>query len=261
VGLIFGLGRAGARRARGLDLCNVEQARAIAAQGERIAELERRLAADLSRSSRPPSSDAQWDKQPARKRSSRGQSGRKPGRQPGSASASRSLIDDSDETFEVAPDRCARCEQSLHDAAETGRVRRQVVDVEVPPPPKVTEYPLVSRRCGGCGHVNDPAVTDVPRPVDPGSDVARRAAGAPPRGRYPRACRDRVGHCAPRDGCRPRSRGGAGVVSGKPGPDRPADHRVGGTIDLTGIRVSSGFLAGVRGRAAALLDTEFLPHL
>jgi hypothetical protein len=79
---------------------------------------------------------------------------------------SRGLVDDLDETFEVAPDRCARCDESLDDAAETARVRRQVVDVE-PPPPKVTEYPLVSRRCGGCGHVNDPAATDVARTVDP----------------------------------------------------------------------------------------------
>jgi hypothetical protein len=30
--------------------------------------------------------------------------------------------------------------------------------------PKVTEYQLVSRRCGGYGQGNDPAVTDVPCP-------------------------------------------------------------------------------------------------
>jgi transposase len=66
---------------------NAEQARVIAAQGERIAELERRLAVDSSNSSRPPSLDAPWDKQPAKKRSSRSRSGRKPGKQPGSASA------------------------------------------------------------------------------------------------------------------------------------------------------------------------------
>ncbi|HEU0128475.1 MAG TPA: DUF6444 domain-containing protein [Pseudonocardiaceae bacterium] len=113
---------------------NAEQARVIAAQGERIAELERRLAADSSNSSRPPSSDAPWEKKPARKRSARRQSGRKPGKQPGAASASRRVVDDPDETFEVAPDRCARCAQSLDGAAEAGRVRRQVVDVNPPPP-------------------------------------------------------------------------------------------------------------------------------
>jgi len=86
------------------------------------------------------------------------------------------MVEDPDETFEVAPGRCAR---SLDGVAETARVRRQVVDVEPPPPPKVTEYQLVSRRCGGGGHVNDPNLTDVPRPVDPGSDVADPAADAP----------------------------------------------------------------------------------
>ncbi|MFN2497320.1 MAG: IS3 family transposase [Pseudonocardiaceae bacterium] len=146
---------------------NAEQARVIAAQGEWIAELERRLAADSSNSSRPPSSDPPWDKKPARKRSARRRSDRKPGKQPGSASASRRVVEDPDETFEVALDRYARCAQSLDDAAETARVRRQVVDVDPPPPPKVTEYQLVSRRCGGCGQVNDPAATDIPRPVNP----------------------------------------------------------------------------------------------
>ncbi|MGH3929240.1 MAG: hypothetical protein ACRDTF_04605, partial [Pseudonocardiaceae bacterium] len=83
--------------------------------------------------------------------------------------------------FEVAPDRCARCARcarSLDGAAETARVRRQVVDV-APLLPRVTEYRLVSRRCGGCGHVSEPAAGDVPRPVSPGGDVAPPAAGAP----------------------------------------------------------------------------------
>ncbi|MGH3533109.1 MAG: DUF6444 domain-containing protein [Pseudonocardiaceae bacterium] len=69
----------------------VQQQRVIAEQVDRIAELARRLGQDSSTSSRPPSSDAPWDKQPARKRSSRSRSGRKPDKQPGSASASRSL--------------------------------------------------------------------------------------------------------------------------------------------------------------------------
>jgi transposase len=145
-----------------LELVVEHRQRVIAEQVDRIVELERRLGRDSSTSSRPPSSDAPWDKQPAKKRSSRSRSGRKPGKQPGSASVSRSVVDDPDETFEVAPDHCARCEKSLDDAAETARVRRQVVDVQAPPPPKVTEYQLVSRRCGGCGHVSDPTATDVP---------------------------------------------------------------------------------------------------
>jgi transposase len=122
-------------RVRELESVVVGQRWVIVEQADRIVELERRLGRDSSTSSRPPSSDAPWDKQPAKKRSSRSRSGRKPGKQPGSASVSRGLVDDPDETLEVAPDHCARCEKPLDDAAETARVRRQVADVEVPPPP------------------------------------------------------------------------------------------------------------------------------
>jgi transposase len=156
------------------------QQRVIAEQADRIEELQRRLGRDSSTSSRPPSSDAPWDKQPAKKRSSRRRSGRKPGKQPGSASVSRSLVEDPDEVFEVAPGQCAHCARSLEEAAETRRMRRQVVDVDTPPPPQLTEYQLVSRRCSGCGQVNDPTARDVPRPVtDPGSDGQHFALSAP----------------------------------------------------------------------------------
>jgi transposase len=94
-------------RVHELESVVVQQRRVIEEQADRIVELERRLGRDSSTSSRPPSSDAPWDKQPAKKRSSRSRSGRKPGKQPGSASASRSLIDDPDEIFEVASDHCA----------------------------------------------------------------------------------------------------------------------------------------------------------
>jgi transposase len=54
-----------------LEAALVERDRVITEQAERIAELERRLGKDSSNSSRPPSSDAPWSKQPAKKRSSR----------------------------------------------------------------------------------------------------------------------------------------------------------------------------------------------
>src|ERR1700722_10627350 len=73
---------------------------------ERVAELERRLGADSSNSSRPPSSDAPWAKKPARKRSSRTRSGRKPGKQPGAPGSSRSLGDDCDELVWIEPSHC-----------------------------------------------------------------------------------------------------------------------------------------------------------
>src|SRR5437879_6560959 len=102
---------------------------ALAQRDRRIAELEQRLGQDSSNSSRPPSSDVPWTKKPAKQRSSRVRSGRKPGKQPGAASSSRSLVDDPDERLEIQPDRCTSCDASLGKAAECGRQRRQVVDI------------------------------------------------------------------------------------------------------------------------------------
>jgi transposase len=274
-------------RVRELESVVVQQKGVIAEQADRIVELERRLGRDSSTSSRPPSSDAPWDKKPAKKRSSRSRSGRKPGKQPGSVSVSRSLVDDPDEVFEVAPDHCARCAESLEGAAETARVRRQVVDVQPPPPPKVTEYHLVSRRCGGCGHVNDPNATDAPRPVNPGSDLQGPATGSPEEAGTPEKA-SAPGHGATEpvteSGTAPAGTGVApdpvlalALRPGSPvriGPQTTSlaalltcGHylpigRATSVLDaLAGIRVSTGFMAGVRGRAADLLETAFLPHL
>jgi hypothetical protein len=82
------------------------QAGMIEVLTQRVAELERQLALNSSNSSRPPSSDVPWAKQPAKPRSSRSRSGRKPGKQPGSASFSRGLVDDPDETLQIRPVRC-----------------------------------------------------------------------------------------------------------------------------------------------------------
>ena len=101
----------------------------VAALTQRVTELKRRLACDSSNFSRPPSSDAPWSKKPAKKRSSRSRSGRKPGKQPGASSSSRNLLDDADETLEIQPQRCQRCDASLEGAQECRRQRRQVVDV------------------------------------------------------------------------------------------------------------------------------------
>jgi hypothetical protein len=63
----------------------------------------------------------------------------------GASSSSRSLIDDPDDTLEIQPDRCQRCDTSLAGAEECGRQRRQVVDVAPAPPPTVTEYQRISK--------------------------------------------------------------------------------------------------------------------
>ncbi len=79
------------------DAPTYEQLVALVAElSERNAELERLLSADSLNSSRPPSSDAPWEKKPAKKRSSRTRSGRNPGKQPGASSSSRRLVEDPD---------------------------------------------------------------------------------------------------------------------------------------------------------------------
>ena len=89
------------------------QALVIAAQAEliekltaRVAELERRLGSDSSNSSRPPSSDSPFTKKPAKARSSRRSSGRKPWKQNGDPGASRSLSDNPDKVVNIDPTAC-----------------------------------------------------------------------------------------------------------------------------------------------------------
>lgn len=204
----------------------------------RIAELERQLAADSSNSSRPPSSDAPWIKKPAKKRSSRTKSGRKPGKQPGTSSASRSLTDDPDDRLAIGPDRCCRCDASLAGAAEHGRQRRQIVDVRQPPPPKVTEYQRISKMCRCCGTVTTPDWDSPEVPAEHAEILA--AAGSPVR----------IG---------PETLARAALLS--------CAHYlpVGRSRDLlealTAIDVSTGFVAGIRGRAARRLEKTFLGHM
>ncbi|WNV84873.1 IS66 family transposase [Umezawaea sp. Da 62-37] len=216
----------------------VELRHVVAAQAERIAELERRLSADSSNSSRPPSSDGPWEKKPARKRSSRGRSGRDPGKQPGASSSSRSLVDDPDRTMVIEPGRCRGCASSLVDAAEFGRERRQVVDVRPVPPPVVVEYQRVSRTCPCCGAVTTPGWDAVPA-----DDPLREVVAAP--GSPVRIGPETLARCALLT-CGhflPIGRGRALLEA------------------LTGMDVSTGFLAGVRGRAARRLEKRFTAHM
>ncbi len=216
---------------------NAELERLVREQTDEIAELKRRLGADSSNSSRPPSSDGPWDK-PAKKRSLRTRSGRKPGKQPGASSASRSLIDDPDERVEIRSDRCGSCDASLVGAPECGRQRRQVIDVRPVPPPKVTEYARISTVCSCCGVVTTPGWDDEAVPVEHAEVVA--GPGSPVRigpDTLARAALLTCAHYVP----------------------------IGRARDLleklTAIDVSTGFLAGIRGRAARKLEKRFLGHM
>jgi transposase len=215
-----------------------ELERMVAALTERVAELERQLAADSSNSSRPPSSDAPWDKKPAKKRSSRRRSGRKPGKQPGASSSSRSLVDDAEDTLEIQPERCRRCDASLAEAQECGRQRRQVVDVRPAPPPKVTQYQRISKVCRCCGVVTTPGWDDEAVPLEHADTVA--APGSPVRIGPEVLARAALLSCA---------------------HYLPVGRAREVLEALTAIDVSTGFLAGIRGRAARRLEKKFLGHM
>jgi transposase len=214
------------------------QARTIEVLTQRVAELERRLSADSSNSSRPPSSDAPWEKKPAQKRSSRGRSGCKPGKQPGASSVSRSLVDDPDHTVVIEPGQCRECASPLTDAPESGRDRRQVVDVGAVPPPVVTEYQRVSKTCRCCGTVTTPGWDMVPV-TDPCRDVVA-APGSPVR----------IG---------PETLARAALLTC--GHFLPVGRARALLETLTGMDVSTGLVAGVRGRAARGLEKTFVAHL
>ncbi|HSJ46479.1 MAG TPA: IS66 family transposase, partial [Euzebyales bacterium] len=121
-----------------------------------VAELRRRLDADSSNSSTPPSAEG-LRKKPATPRRRGGRKGKRPG-DPGRHLAQTA---DPDEVIEHAPERCHGCDASLDDADVAGVVRRQVFDI----PPlrlRVTEHRAQRRRCG-CGQVTTAGFPDEAR--------------------------------------------------------------------------------------------------
>ena len=158
-----------------------------------------------------------------------------------------------------------------------------------PPPPKVTEYQLVSRRCAGCGHLNAPTADDHPRRIHPQNPPGTAPAPAPSTGRelvpvpgpgrepvpVPVPGRDLVPVPVPepgRDLVLPWV-----LTAGSPVRIGPAATAVAALLTcahylpihraaalfraLTGMAVSTDYLAGVRRRAAAVLEEVFLPYM
>jgi len=126
----------------------------LAALAARVEELERRLGKDSSTSSKPPSSDSPYKKK-SRDRSLRGRSGRGPGKQPGAPSSTLKQSGDPDERVECAPVACGCCGADLGDAAVIGVQKRQVFEASPPPPPTVIEYQVQARACARCGAVTE----------------------------------------------------------------------------------------------------------
>jgi transposase len=196
----------------------------LAGQVARIEELERRLGSDSTTSSKPPSSDPPYRK-PERS-SSRTASGRKPGKQPGAGGTTMPLVDNPDQTFSCDVDRCGDCGSDLVDAPVARVERRQVSDTAAPPPPYVTEYRIITRTCPCC--------------------AAQRSGTAP-------------------DGVAARAQYGPRVLATAAeltcAHYLPVGRATALLATLAGIGVSVGFVAGVRGRAARLLEQAFLPRV
>ena len=224
------------------------QAEVIARQAElivrltaRVAQLERLLALNSSNSSRPPSSDAPWAKQPAKARSSRTRSGRKPGKQPGEPGTSRCLVDDPDQLVLLEPVQCRGCRGPLDAVIGSVSERRQVVDVPPTPAPVVTEYQVIAKTCPCCGTVTTGEFADAAHthPEDPNTAVVS-TPGSPVR----------IG---------PRALAMCALLTCA--HYLPVARATTLLETMTGLRVATGFTATVRSRAARKLTEVFVPHL
>lgn len=188
---------------------------ALAAQVE---ELRRRLDKDSSTSSRPPSGDSPYKKKP-KDRSLRGRSGRKPGKQPGAESSTLRQSPDPGETVACGPAACGCCGHDLTGEPALGTPqKRQVFEAAPPPPPVVTEYQVAAKACPECGEVSVGLAPD---------GVTGRAQYGP--------------------------RVHAGTALAVCANYLPVARAAKLVTALTGVSVSAGFAAGVRGKAAARL--------
>jgi transposase len=186
----------------------------------RVEALERRVGKDSSTSSRPPSSDSPFKKKP-RDRSLREKGKRAPGKQPGEPGTTMRLVDDPDHLFRYPPAECRDCGTDLSGQEVFAQRRHQVTDVQPAPAPEVTEHVAQSKTCPCCG-----AVTEGELPAG----VRARASFGPET--HAQAALLTCGNYVP-----------AG---------RAADLMAA----MAGVRVSVGWIAGVRAKAAALVGSS-----
>ena len=194
----------------------------LAAQNERLAarvgQLERNAGKDSSTSSRPPSSDSPYKKKGA-DWSLRERGKRRPGKQPGDPGTTMKLIDDPDERIWCPPPVCCGCGTGLAGEAVTAQRRHQVTDISPAPAPRVTEYVAQAKECPGCGTVTEGEL--------PAHVRARASFG-------PETCAQ-----------------AANLTAGHHIPVYRATLLL---CQLAGIAVSTGWMAGIRGRAAGLVE-------
>ena len=187
---------------------------------ERVEELERRAGRDSSVSSRPPSSDSPFKKEP-RDRSLREKGKRRPGKQPGEPGTTMSLVDNPKYRFWYPPAECRECGTGLAGQEGFAPRRHQVTDIKPAPEPEVTEHVAQSKKCPCCGAVTEGA-------LPPG--VRARASYGPET--HAQAANLTCGNYVP-------SRRAAALMA-----------------EMAGIRVSAGWIAGVRAKAAALVESS-----
>ena len=186
----------------------------------RVEQLERQARKDSSTSSRPPSSDSPYQKKGS-DRSLRERGKRRPGKQPGDPGMTMNLVDDPDETIDCPPGMCCGCGADLAGAPVTAQRRHQVTDIEPAPAPKITGYLAQAKECAGCGTVT---AGELPAHVR-----ARASYG-------PETCAQ-----------------AANLVSGHHIPVYRATLLL---CQLAGIAVSTGWMAGIRGKAAGLVEAS-----
>ena len=184
----------------------------------RVELLERRAGQDPSTSSRPPSSDSPYKKQP-RDRSLRERGKRRPGKQPGEPGTTMRLVDDPQRRFWYPPATCRECGTDLADAPVIAQRRHQVTGIRPAPPPGVTGYVAQAKQCPWCDAVSEGGLPAFVR--------ARASSG-------PEACAQ-----------------AANLTCANYVPvQRAADLM----SQLAGVKVSTGWVAGVREKAAALVS-------
>jgi transposase len=120
-----------------------------AALKARLAELERRLGLNSSNSGKPPSSDGLT--KPARVRSLRDRSGKKPGGQKGHKGETLRQVADPDVVVDHYPSACSGCGAGLDPDTSIGHSTRQVFDLPEPRPLVVTEHRAHDCQCAACG--------------------------------------------------------------------------------------------------------------
>lgn len=196
-----------------------EAYRLIAQLTARVEQLERQAARDSSTSSRPSSSDSPYKKKEPRDRSLRERGKRRPGKQPGDPGTTMRLVDDPDERLECPPAECRGCGAGLAGEEVTAQRRHQVTDIAPAPEPRVTEYVAQAKQCPCCGTVTEGVLPP---------HVRARASYGPE-----------------------ASAQAANLVAGHYIPVHRATLLL---CQLAGIRVSTGWMAGIRGKAAALVE-------